>query len=52
LKAVVLVRTSKTEEATELCQEVKRSIPTDEATLQAIGIAYKELGISKSVGHG
>ncbi|KAI8336826.1 N-acetyltransferase B complex non catalytic subunit-domain-containing protein [Chlamydoabsidia padenii] len=49
LKAIVLIRTGKTDEATDLCQQVKKSIPTDEPTLQAIGIAYKELGTNHSM---
>ncbi|ORY95533.1 N-acetyltransferase B complex non catalytic subunit-domain-containing protein [Syncephalastrum racemosum] len=49
LKAVVLVRTGKTEEATELCDQVKKTIPTDEPTLQAITMAYQELGQHQDV---
>ncbi|KAL0143185.1 N-acetyltransferase B complex non catalytic subunit-domain-containing protein [Mucor lusitanicus] len=44
LKALVLVRTGKDEEAFELCEQVKKVIPTDEATLQAVTMALKELG--------
>ncbi|KAG2212015.1 hypothetical protein INT46_001275 [Mucor plumbeus] len=44
LKALVLVRTGKDDEAFELCEQVKKVIPTDEATLQAITMALKELG--------
>ncbi|KAI9492083.1 N-acetyltransferase B complex non catalytic subunit-domain-containing protein [Zychaea mexicana] len=44
LKAVVLVRTGKDDEAAALCQQVKKSIPTDNATLQACTMAYNELG--------
>ncbi|CAO3630245.1 unnamed protein product [Cunninghamella blakesleeana] len=49
LKAIILLRTGKEEEAKELCLEVKKGIPTDEATLQAITIAYKELGLNDQV---
>ncbi|KAI7864096.1 N-acetyltransferase B complex non catalytic subunit-domain-containing protein [Spinellus fusiger] len=44
LKAIVLIRTGKSEEAAELCQEVQKAIPADEATLQAATMALKELG--------
>ncbi|KAG2237856.1 N-acetyltransferase B complex non catalytic subunit-domain-containing protein [Thamnidium elegans] len=44
LKALVLVRTGKEEEALQLCDQVKKAIPTDEATLQAVTMALKELG--------
>ncbi|KAL9537039.1 hypothetical protein MBANPS3_012138 [Mucor bainieri] len=44
LKALVLVRTGKDDEAFELCEQVKKVIPTDEATLQAVTMALKELG--------
>ncbi|KAI8138978.1 N-acetyltransferase B complex non catalytic subunit-domain-containing protein [Fennellomyces sp. T-0311] len=44
LKAVVLVRTGKDDEAVILCQQVKKTIPTDNATLQACTMAYNELG--------
>ncbi|KAL1930984.1 hypothetical protein VTP01DRAFT_10121 [Rhizomucor pusillus] len=44
LKAVVLVRTGKDAEAEELCQQVKKCVPTDDATLQAVTMAYRELG--------
>ncbi|CEP15697.1 hypothetical protein [Parasitella parasitica] len=44
LKALVLVRTGKDEEAFELCEQVKKTIPTDEATLQAVTMSLKELG--------
>ncbi|KAI9486220.1 MAG: N-acetyltransferase B complex non catalytic subunit-domain-containing protein [Benjaminiella poitrasii] len=44
LKALVLVRTGKEEESLELCEQVKRVIPTDEPTLQAVTMALKELG--------
>lgn len=40
----MLVRTGKDDEAFELCEQVKKVIPTDEATLQAITMALKELG--------
>jgi N-terminal acetyltransferase B complex non-catalytic subunit len=49
LKALVLVRTSKEEEALELCEQVKKVVPTDEATLQALTMALKELGKRKFV---
>lgn len=44
LKALALVRSGKEEEATELCAQVKASQPTDEPTLQAATMAYKEVG--------
>lgn len=44
MKALVFVRTGKEEEAFELCEQVKKAIPTDEATLQAVTMALKELG--------
>jgi N-terminal acetyltransferase B complex non-catalytic subunit len=44
LKALVLVRSNKEQEALELCEQVKKVIPTDEATLQALTMALKELG--------
>ncbi|KAI8979116.1 N-acetyltransferase B complex non catalytic subunit-domain-containing protein [Mycotypha africana] len=44
LKALVLVRIGKEEEAFDLCQQVKAVIPTDEPTLQASSMALKELG--------
>jgi hypothetical protein len=40
----VLVRTGKNDEAFEICEQVKKVIPTDEATLQAVTMALKELG--------
>lgn len=47
MKALVLVRTGKEEEAFELCNQVKKTIPTDEATLQALTMTLKELGKRK-----
>ncbi|KAI7874177.1 N-acetyltransferase B complex non catalytic subunit-domain-containing protein [Mucor mucedo] len=44
LKALVYVRTGKEEEALELCNQIKKAIPTDEATLQAVTMSLKELG--------
>ncbi|KAI8976468.1 N-acetyltransferase B complex non catalytic subunit-domain-containing protein [Pilobolus umbonatus] len=44
LKALALTRSGKEEEATELCQQIKKVIPTDDATLQATTMALKELG--------
>ena len=44
LKAVIFVRTGKDDEAIALCQQVKKTIPTDNATLQACTMAYNELG--------
>ncbi|KAI8048031.1 N-acetyltransferase B complex non catalytic subunit-domain-containing protein [Gilbertella persicaria] len=44
LKALVLVRTGKEQEAFELCEQVKKVVPTDEATLQAVTMSLKELG--------
>ncbi|KAG0169915.1 N-alpha-acetyltransferase 25, NatB auxiliary subunit [Apophysomyces sp. BC1015] len=49
LKALVLVRTGKEDEASKLCQQVSSVVPTDETTLQAVSIAYKELGQSKAM---
>ncbi|RUP44220.1 hypothetical protein BC936DRAFT_149757 [Jimgerdemannia flammicorona] len=44
LKAVILERTGKSDEALQLCQEVKKAQPTDEAVLQATTTVYRELG--------
>jgi N-terminal acetyltransferase B complex non-catalytic subunit len=44
LKALALVRSGKEEEASELCSQVKDAQPTDEPTLQAATMAYKEVG--------
>ena len=44
MKAVIFVRTGKDDEAIALCQQVKKTIPTDNATLQACTMAYNELG--------
>ncbi|KAI8880386.1 TPR-like protein, partial [Backusella circina FSU 941] len=44
LKALVLCRTGKEDEAVELCDQVKKTIPTDEPTLQALTMTLKELG--------
>lgn len=41
------VRTGKEEEALELCNQIKKAIPTDEATLQAVTMSLKELGKRK-----
>ncbi|ORX47178.1 hypothetical protein DM01DRAFT_1339199 [Hesseltinella vesiculosa] len=49
LKAVVLIRTGKDDEAKELCIEVKKAIPADQDTLQAVTIAFKELGEFKQI---
>ncbi|CAO3632493.1 unnamed protein product [Cunninghamella echinulata] len=49
LKAIILLRTGKEEEAKELCIEVKKGIPTDETTLQTLTIAYKELGLNNQI---
>ncbi|KAI8384685.1 N-acetyltransferase B complex non catalytic subunit-domain-containing protein [Radiomyces spectabilis] len=49
LKAVVLVRTGKQEEAVDLCTQVKKAMPIDDATLQAASMAYKELGQHQAV---
>lgn len=43
----MLVRTGKDDESFELCEQVKKVIPTDEATLQAVTMALKELGKRK-----
>ncbi|KAJ2958587.1 hypothetical protein NQZ79_g5865 [Umbelopsis isabellina] len=51
LKALALVRSGKEEEATELCAQVKASQPTDEATLQAATMAYKEVGQHDQIVH-
>ncbi|KAI8642749.1 N-acetyltransferase B complex non catalytic subunit-domain-containing protein [Parasitella parasitica] len=44
LKALVLVRTGKDDESFEICEQVKKTIPTDDATLQALTMSLKELG--------
>ncbi|KAF7728781.1 N-alpha-acetyltransferase 25, NatB auxiliary subunit [Apophysomyces ossiformis] len=49
LKAVVLVRTGKEDEASKLCEQLSSAVPTDEATLQAVSLAYKELGLNKAM---
>ncbi|KAL0097689.1 N-acetyltransferase B complex non catalytic subunit-domain-containing protein [Phycomyces blakesleeanus] len=49
LKALVLVRTGKENEASELCKQVKKTIPADDATLQAVTMVYKELGEHTSI---
>ncbi|KAI9304004.1 N-acetyltransferase B complex non catalytic subunit-domain-containing protein [Cunninghamella echinulata] len=49
LKAIILLRTGKEEEAKELCIEVKKGIPTDDTTLQTLTIAYKELGLNNQI---
>jgi N-terminal acetyltransferase B complex non-catalytic subunit len=38
------VRSGKDSEALQLCEQVKKAIPTDEPTLQAVTLALKELG--------
>ncbi|KAI9310584.1 N-acetyltransferase B complex non catalytic subunit-domain-containing protein [Dichotomocladium elegans] len=49
LKALVLVRTDKDNEAAELCVQVKKTIPTDQATLLALTLAYQELGQNSAI---
>ena len=49
MKALVLVRTGKEEESFELCEQVKKTIPTDEPTLQALTMTLKELGKRKFI---
>ncbi|ORE08641.1 hypothetical protein BCV72DRAFT_303592 [Rhizopus microsporus var. microsporus] len=44
LKSLTLVRSGKDSEALQLCEQVKKAIPTDEPTLQAVTLALKELG--------
>lgn len=42
------MRTGKDQEAFELCEQVKKTIPCDEPTLQAVTMALKELGKRKN----
>ncbi|CAG8502005.1 8272_t:CDS:10 [Acaulospora morrowiae] len=44
LKALILERTGKPEEALKLCDEVKEGKPIDEQILQALTMVYKSLG--------
>ncbi|KAI9256943.1 N-acetyltransferase B complex non catalytic subunit-domain-containing protein [Sporodiniella umbellata] len=44
LKALTLVRTGKDDEGLQICDQVKKTIPTDDSTLQALTLALKELG--------
>ncbi|RIA93418.1 N-acetyltransferase B complex non catalytic subunit-domain-containing protein [Glomus cerebriforme] len=44
LKALILERTGKAEEALQLCAQVKEKKPIDEAVLQAITMVYRSLG--------
>ncbi|OZJ06807.1 hypothetical protein BZG36_00101 [Bifiguratus adelaidae] len=44
LNAVVLTRVGRSEEAQTLLKQVKKAQPTDEATLQAATLAFRELG--------
>ncbi|KAG1155736.1 hypothetical protein G6F37_008270 [Rhizopus arrhizus] len=44
LKALTLIRLGKDDEGLQLCEQVKKVIPTDDATLQAVTLALKELG--------
>ncbi|CAO3701071.1 unnamed protein product [Rhizopus microsporus] len=44
LKSLTLVRSGKDSEALQLCEQVKKAIPTNEPTLQAVTLALKELG--------
>ena len=43
LKGLALLRLGRHDESTALLQEVHALNPSDEATLQAMGIAYREL---------
>ncbi|KAJ8657138.1 hypothetical protein O0I10_007218 [Lichtheimia ornata] len=49
LKALVYVRTGKEDEAQGLCQQVKKTVPTDQPTLLALTMAYQELGQHSAV---
>jgi N-terminal acetyltransferase B complex non-catalytic subunit len=48
LKALTLIRLGKDDEGLQLCEQVKKVIPTDDATLQAVTLALKELGKRKN----
>lgn len=43
------VRTGKEDEAQGLCQQVKKTVPTDQPTLLALTMAYQELGQRKLI---
>lgn len=47
MKALTLVRSGKEDEGLQICEQVKKVIPTDDATLQALTLALKEIGKRK-----
>lgn len=44
LKGLILERTGKSEEALQLCSQVKEKKPSDEPILQALTMVYRSLG--------